>query len=572
MEYLYNSCFAPSQFIQERILKNGKICAVHETPDQMVNRVVGAIYVADQKFTTSKLAEAFADAIGSLMDAGSIVFSTPIMTNAGRPDFRRPLSACTVPPVNLNGDWSNIRKMVDTYHAEAMGTGFNFDIVSDPVEVLLKLNEIAVAGSKSGNEDRPVGNMGICSIDHPQITNFVVAKSLRRSLDWKFNISIDTPEVFWLAAESASNWRLRDGSVISASALLDLIVESAHHCADPGIVFMDRINRDNPIPGAGRYMSIAPCAEVGLVPGETCQFGYLNLGAFVSNKIIDTEALQSATALMTRALDDCLEISLESYQVEESKEVVSLRRKIGIGICGLADMLVKLNIPYDSEEGREISRDVVALINYTSKVVSHELAQVRGSFRAMNLLYGCRHIEEPGYIQQRYGNHPTRWVSESDWHALGSKIQETRQLRHSTTIALPPTGRSGLVINASPGVEPLFSLKDPDGKVRNVVGQFISNDEILQRIFESGKLPDSVSDTTKRVLVTSTDIAAIDHLKMVAALQTVVDESISKTINLRAEATVSEVRDIYESAYRLGLKGMTMYREGLSTSQPVRLK
>jgi ribonucleoside-diphosphate reductase alpha chain len=319
-------------------------------------------------------------------------------------------------------------------------------------------------------------------------------------------------------------------------------------------------------------MSIAPCAEVGLVPGETCQFGYLNLGAFVSNKTIDIEALQSASALMTRALDDCLEISLESYQVEESKKVVGLRRKIGIGICGLADMLVKLNIPYDSEEGREISRDVVALINYTSKVASHELAQVRGSFRAMGLLYGCRHIEEPSYVQQRYGNHPTRWVSEADWYSLGNKIRKTKQLRHSTTIALPPTGRSGLVINASPGVEPLFSFKDPNGEIRGVVRQLIPDNEILQQISESGKIPASVPETTRRVLVTSTDIAAIDHLKMVAALQTVVDESISKTINLRAEATVSEVREIYESAYRLGLKGMTMYREGSSTSQPVRLK
>lgn len=572
MEYLYNSRFAPSQFIQDKILKNGKICAVNETPDQMVNRVVGAVYSADRKFTSNQAAMEFADAIGSLMDSSRIVFSTPIMTNAGRLDFRRPLSACTVPPVNLNGDWSNIRKMVDTYHAEAMGTGFNFDMVNDPVDVLLKLNEIAVTGSKSGNEDRPVGNMGICSIDHPQIANFVVAKSLRRSFDWKFNISVDTPEVFWLAAESASTWRLRDGSSISASALLDLIVESAHHCADPGIVFMDRINRDNPIPGAGRYMSIAPCAEVGLVPGETCQFGYLNLGAFVSNKTIDIEALQSTTVLMTRALDDCLEISLESYQIEESKEVVSLRRKIGIGICGLADMLVKLSIPYDSDEGREIARDVVALINYTSKVASHELAQVRGSFRAMDLLYGCRHIEEPAYVQQRYGNHPTRWVSEADWYSLGNKIRKTRLLRHSTTIALPPTGRSGLVINASPGVEPLFSLKDPDGQVREVVRQLLPDQEILQKISDSGKLPESAPDNLRRVLVTSTDIAAIDHLKMVAALQTVVDESISKTINLRTEATVSEVRGIYESAYRLGLKGMTMYREGSSKSQPVRLK
>jgi len=142
----------------------------------------------------------------------------------------------------------------------------------------------------------------------------------------------------------------------------------------------------------------------------------------------------------------------------------------------------------------------------------------------MDLLYGCRHIEEPSYVQQRYGNHPTRWVSEADWYGLGNKIRKTKQLRHSTTIALPPTGRSGLVINASPGVEPLFSFKDPDGEIREVVRQLILDNEILQQISEPGKMPASVPETTRRVLVASTDIAAIDHLKMVAALQTVVDE------------------------------------------------
>ena len=538
----------------------------------MVTRVVGAIYDSELQFNKSKDAGIFADSIGALMDTGQIVFSTPIMTNAGRTDFRRPLSACTVPPVNLNGDWTKIRKLVDTYHQEAMGTGFNFDMVDDPVEVLLKLNEIAIAGSQSGNEDRPVGNMGICTIDHPRIASFVVAKSLRRNIDWKFNISVDTPELFWIAAASGSQLHLRDGSAISASALLDLIVEAAHHCADPGVVFMDRINRDNPIPGAGRYESVAPCAEVGLVPGETCQFGYINLGAFVSDGALQVDKLCNTTMLLTRALDDCLEISLKAYQVEVSREVVELRRKIGIGVCGLADMLIKLGISYDSETGRSLAKDVVALVNFVSKKASHQLGESRGSFGAMKLLYGCRHAESPSYISQRYSPHPTKWVSASDWYDLGEKIRTTQCLRHSSTIALPTTGRSGLVINASPGVEPLFSLKDLDGSVRNVVRELVKDTRAIEHIALTGTLPNDADSHIKSILVTSTDISAADHLEMVAALQTVVDESISKTINLRTEATVSEVREIYEKAYLLGLKGMTMYREGSSVLQPVKLK
>lgn len=572
MEHFYNSTFSPSSFIQKRILQDGRICANNETPQQMVNRVVGAIYDAELQFSESHDAVLFADSIGALMDSGQIVFSTPIMTNAGRSDFRRPLSACTVPSVNLNGDWTKIRKLVDTYHQEAMGTGFNFDMVDDPVEVLLKLNEIAISGSQSGNEDRPVGNMGICTIDHPRIASFVVAKSLRRSIDWKFNISVDTPELFWMAAASGSQLHLRDGGTISASALLDLIVEAAHHCADPGVVFMDRINRDNPIPGAGRYESVAPCAEVGLVPGETCQFGYINLGAFVSNETLRIDELRNTVMLLTQALDDCLDISLRTYQVEVSREVVALRRKIGIGVCGLADMLIKLGIPYDSEMGRSLAKDIVAFVNFVSKEASHQLGKIRGSFGAMKLRYGCRHTESPSYISQRYSPHPTKWVSASDWYNLGEKIRTTQFLRHSTTIALPPTGRSGLVINASPGVEPLFSLKDPDGKVRNVVCDLVKDAPTIEHIFLNGTLPQNVDHRVKSILVTSTDISATSHLEMVAALQTVVDESISKTINLRAEATVSEVREIYEKAYLLGLKGMTMYREGSSVLQPVKLK
>ena len=142
---------------------------------------------------------------------------------------------------------------------------------------------------------------------------------------------------------------------------------------------MDRINRDNPIPGAGRYESVAPCAEVGLVPGETCQFGYINLGAFVSNGTLQIDELRNTVMLLTQALDDCLEISLKAYQVEVSREVVELRRKIGIGVCGLADMLIKLSIPYDSEAGRSLAKDVVALVNFVSKEASHQLGKSRGS-------------------------------------------------------------------------------------------------------------------------------------------------------------------------------------------------
>jgi ribonucleoside-diphosphate reductase alpha chain len=560
MAYHYESNFSPSEYIKNSVLRSGRICAVGESPQAMVSRVAYALYKAERRYVNEQEAKTFADSIGQLMDASNIVFSTPIMTNAGRHDFVRPLSACTVPPVSLSGSWDQIKTMVDAYHAEAMGTGFSFTDVDDPVETLMHLNDIAVKGVLSGREDRPVGNMGICHISHPKIADFVRAKFAHPDIDWKFNVSVDVPETFWESVLSGDLWRLSNGTKLYSGDLLDLIVSAAHECADPGLVYMDRINRDNPIPGAGAYQSVAPCAEVGLVPGETCQFGYVNLGALVKGGAFDHEKLIEIVVVLTKALDNCLDISQESYQVYESRRIVGLRRKIGIGICGLADMFIRLGIPYGSEPARVLARDIVALINLASKKASHELAVKRGSFEAMSEEYGCEYLDTPTYLERRYGKEETKWVSPDDWAELGARIRTTRCMRNSTTIALPPTGRSALVIDASTGVEPLFSLKSADGSTNKAVQSVLNKDEKGKDLSVSG------------LLLTSTHIAPMDHLLMVASLQTVVDDSISKTINLPAESTVGDVKGIYQASHELGLKGITMYREGTARLQPVKLK
>jgi ribonucleoside-diphosphate reductase alpha chain len=571
MAHVFRSAFSPSEFVASQVLSRGRIVAHDETPAQMVERIVGSLYEVELRYSPQDMAMRFAQRIGELMDGSKIVFSTPIMTNAGRTEFQRPLSACTVPPVSLRGDLSNIKAMVDIYHQEAMGTGFSFDDVTDPTAMLLYLNSVAVEGAASGDEDRPVGNMGVCSIDHPRIVDFIVAKHLRRDMLWKFNVSVNTPEAFWGAVEENSLWTLRDGMTIFAQELFELIVESAHACADPGIIFMDRLNRDNPVPGMGAYSSVAPCAEVGLLPGETCQFGYINLAAFTTGGSIDLESLSEAVELMTRALDDCLDMSISAYQILESKRVMLRRRKIGVGICGLADLLISMGIPYASDEGRKLAQDVVAFINYRSKVASHNLAKERGSFGAMGLLFGCRYNDRLGFLEQKYGHFDTRWVSSGQWLALGEQIRTTRSLRHCSTIALPPTGRSALVIEASTGVEPIFSLVGPDGNVLPIVRETLGDaytSAAEAGILGSGSLDGLVAAEVAMLFRTSTQIAPDDHIGMVAALQQVVDESISKTINLPEDATTDDVARVYRSAYTLGLKGMTMYRDGSSRFQP----
>jgi len=569
----YQSNFSPSNFVREEILVKGRIAATNETPAEMVERVVSALYSADISFCDSVRAKFFAESIGKLMDERKIVFSTPVMTNAGRTEFSRPLSACTVPPLSLRGDLAKVREMVNSYHQEATGTGFNFDEVDDPVSMLLFLNELAVQGAASSKENRPVGNMGICGVDHPRIVEFITSKQTRRNMLWKFNISVNTPESFWLAVQNDERWRLRNGDVVFAKELFQLMAQSAHICADPGIVFMERVNRDNPVPAGGTYHSIAPCAEVGLVPGETCQFGYINIGAFCHEDDTDLDGIKSATELMVRALDDCLEISIAAFSVRASAEVAKQRRKIGVGICGLADALIRLGVPYASDRAREYARDVVAFINYHSKVASHTLAKERGSFGAMTALFGCKYTETPDFLAVKYGNTETRWVPGKSWKQLGESIKKSKLLRNSSTVALPPTGRSALVIEASTGVEPIFALVGPDGATLPIVKEAIGGitQEQEQVIRSGGKIDSFWEPPLRELLRTSTEIGASDHLLMVAALQPVVDESISKTINLPQGATVAEVEQIYMQAYSLNLKGMTMYRDGTSRFQPRKL-
>lgn len=569
----YRSNFSPSAFVKEQILKEGHITAPDETPAEMIERVVSALYAVEASLSDSVQAKMFAESIGKLMDERKIVFSTPVMTNAGRNDFTRPLSACTVPPISLRDDLVKVHEMVNSYHQEGMGTGFNFDEVDDPVSVLLFLNDLAVRGASSGKEDRPVGNMGICSIDHPRIVGFITSKQTRRDMLWKFNISVNTPESFWLAVQNDTLWRLRNGDTVYAKELFHLMSHSAHMCADPGVIFMERVNRDNPVPAGGVYHSIAPCAEVGLVSGETCQFGYINIGAFCRNNGFDLDGIKQATELMVRALDNCLEISIRAFSVHTSAEVVRQRRKIGLGICGLADALIRVGMPYASVNAREFARDVVAFINYHSKIASHNLSKERGSFGAMDALSGCRYTEYPDFLTFKYGSIDTRWVSAEQWRKLGDTIRSSKMLRNSSTIALPPTGRSALVIDASTGVEPIFSLVGFDNAIAPVVRQALGhmNGAQKQTILQGKGVGSWCELPVRELLRTSTEIGTDDHLLMVAALQPVVDESISKTINLPRDATVAEVARIYMQAYSLNLKGMTMYRDGTSRFQPRKL-
>ncbi|MGH3867028.1 MAG: hypothetical protein ACRDQ4_12975 [Pseudonocardiaceae bacterium] len=501
------------------------------------------------------------------MDTARIVFSTPIMTNAGR-YADRPLAACAVPPVNLRGDLALVKTMVDDYHRAGMGTGFNLDGLDDPVGVLRYLNEIAVTGANSGAEDRPVGNMAILSLSDPRAGEFIGCKvgADARKEQWKFNISLHVTDAEMRAAITTAG---RERELLMAAA------EAAHACADPGLLFTDRMNEANPTPEVGEYVSTAPCAEVGLVVGETCQFGYVNLGRFHTGSgtiPIDWDALGDTVGTLVRALDDAIEASLAHYLSALSARVIATKRKIGVGVCGLADLLLTAGLAYDSPDGRQLTQEVLAFINYTSKLASVELAARRGPCPAIHT--GRSRYADPAFLK-RFVSLEVRSVNAGNWEVLAAEIAQTGLLRNSSTIAIPPTGRSAPVIGASTGIEPLFRLTDPHQlghlhPAAHAVLEQAGRSDLLGHVMTHGRLPEDASlpAPIASVLATATQIAPSGHLAMAAAVQACVDEAVSKTVNLPATARAIDVYDTYLSAWRLACKGITVYVDGSRQAQP----
>lgn len=567
----FKSSFRPSS-LAHKILREGRIISSDETPHAMIERVISTLFNVETQFGTATCEiEKLIDEFGAFLDGKYCVMSTPIMTNAGR-YADKPLSACTVPPVNLCGDLWQIKQIVDAFHEDGMGTGFNLNDTKDPVRILRFLNGVAVDGANSGREDRPVGNMATLSIHHPKILEFIDAKADvdKRNEVWKFNISVDATAEFINAVEARGSYTLFDGTLLDARKVMCCVAKNAAVCGDPGFIFIDRLNRDNPTPGVGLYTSTAPCGEVGLMAGESCQFGYINLGKFINGRSsVNYGELERVTRLMVRSLDDALEFSMERYAHPLNKKIMSAKRKIGVGVCGLADAFLQLGFPYDSPQARRMAKDMIAFVNYISKLESHELAKKRGSFTAMNLTIGNRYRDNPGFIEEKYGSLDTSMVTSQMWRELGTRIRGTRLLRNASTVALPPTGRSALVIDASTGIEPLFSLTEHDGGINPFLFNELRERRLLvgdlhEKISQIGQIGnfDQIPEEVKNVYKTALEIDAKGHLLMVGELQQVVDESISKTINMFESATPEDVFDVYLQAYRLGLKGITIFRTG----------
>lgn len=556
-----------------------------ETPEQLFARVAHNIAQAESLYKSAGVENSPAlweERFLSLMQRLEFLPNSPTLMNAGR-DIQQ-LSACFVLPVpdSIEGIFQAIKDTA-IIHQSGGGTGFAFSrlrprgdrvrstmgVASGPVS-FLKVFDAATEAIKQGGARRGA-NMGILAVTHPDIEEFISLKADMRTLT-NFNISVAVTEDFMRAVEADEEYDLvnpRSGKAAGrrrARHIFDLIVANAWRNGDPGIVFMDRISRDNPTPQLGEIEACNPCGEMPLLPYESCNLGSLNLSRFVKAPArargngrkprqyarpagrIDWERLAEVIPDCVRFLDDV--IDMNRYPVEEIDRATKATRKIGLGVMGWHDTLIQLGAPYDSEDALVLGEEVMRFIQEKANEASLKLAEERGTFPAFK----------------------------------GSRYDPDRPYRNATRTTVAPTGTLSIIADASSGIEPVFALaytrqhyldpKDPSRLtvLREVNKDFLRaaeeggfySEELLDHLAAGGDLCEraDVPDWAKRFFVTAHDITPEWHVRMQAAFQRHTDNAVSKTINFPFEATESDVARAYWLAFREGCKGITIYREG----------
>ena len=454
-----------------------------------------------------------------------------------------------------------------------MGTGFNVDDTEDPVAILELLNEFAVAEVSEGLIERPVGNMGILSVEHPKALEFAASKTQSATTDWKFNISLNITREFITAYQRQEPYLSAYGHEIDPQTYLLEIAKHASQTGDPGVVFMHRYENDNKTPQLGQYVSVAPCSEVALLNGEVCHFAYLNLVEFLNNRSqIDYSQLRESIQIATLILDNAIELTIKNSPTPETAWVIKQIRKIGVGVCGFSDLLSAMGVPYHSLEASLIAEDLISFINYESKCASVDLAIQRGPFPAFTDSQTKKDL-----IISQFANKTTRTVTVHQWEQLNLAILKYG-IRNIATLILPPTGRSALLAGVSTSIEPHFRLLlNPSFEKSfiyqcqqaNYQGDIKAQLNIIKNT-GSCRATD-VPECVKQVFLTCLELTPEAHLAITTACMKFTDESISKTINLPNETPSEEVARIYMQAYEAGLKGISVYVNGCRKSQPKKL-
>jgi ribonucleoside-diphosphate reductase alpha chain len=551
-----------------------------ESPEELFWRVATVVAEADRRYGASDGAvETVAEEFYRLMTERRFEPNSPTLMNAGRPLGQ--LSACFVLPVSdalsngHDGIYDTLKAMA-LIHQSGGGTGFSFSrlrpkgsmvrsttgVASGPVS-FMKLYDASTEAVKQGGTRRGA-NMGIVRVDHPDILEFITCKEDLTQIT-NFNISVAVTDAFMRAVKERTDYALIDPhnrkevGRLDANAVWDRMIEGAWRTGEPGVFFIDEANRYNPVPSLGSYEATNPCGEQPLLAYDVCNLGSINVGYYVRDGRMDWDAFKRDIHLSTHFLDNIIDVN--KYPLVEIDTLAKRIRRIGLGVMGFADALVRLGIPYDSEEGVEFGRTVMEFVDAEAKRESERLAVERGPFA--------------DWARSVWGPEETAAKD-----ARGLRIRPMKMLRNCNVTTVAPTGTISIIASCSSGLEPLFAvafMRNQAGALMPDVNEdFVAiakregwySDDLMERIAKQGtiKFPE-VPAKWQRVFVTANEIAPEWHIRMQAAFQRHCDSAISKTTNFGHTATVEDVRTIYELAFELRCKGVTVYRDGSRDNQ-----
>ncbi|MCR4338883.1 MAG: vitamin B12-dependent ribonucleotide reductase [Gemmatimonadaceae bacterium] len=566
--------------IEKRYLIKDAAGKPTERPEDMFWRVSTTVAEADRRYGASEGAvSALAEEFYGLVTRRRFVPNSPTLMNAGRPLGQ--LSACFVLPVEdalsngQNGIYDTLRSMA-LIHQSGGGTGFSFSklrgsgsmvrsttgVASGPVS-FMKLYDASTDAVKQGGTRRGA-NMGILRVDHPDILQFIDCKEDLTQIT-NFNISVAVTDRFMDAVKAGTEYDLVDpasGDVVNrlaARMVWDKMIEGAWRTGEPGCFFIDEANRYNPVPHVGPYEATNPCGEQPLLPYDVCNLGSINVGYYVRDGKMDWDAMRSDIHLSVHFLDNIIDVN--KYPLPEIDALSKRIRRIGFGVMGFADALVRLGIAYNTEEGIEFGRKLQEFVDVESKRESERLANDRGPF--------------PEWARSIWGPDETCARDER-----GGRIRPIQLLRNCNVNTIAPTGTISIIAGCSSGIEPLFAV----AFMRNQAGAMMPDvnedflaiakregwyaDALMEKIAKEGHIHfDEVPEKWQSVFVTAHDITPEWHVRMQAAFQEHCDSAISKTTNFPHVATPADVRAIYELAYELKCKGVTVYRDGSRDNQ-----
>jgi len=560
-----------TKVLERRYFRKDEKGNILETPSDMFRRVAKNIAQADlfydKKADIKKTENEFYFAMSNL----EFLPNSPTLMNAGR-DLQQ-LSACFVLPIedSMEGIFETL-KSAALIHKSGGGTGFSFSrlrsknssvkttggVASGPVS-FMKVYDASTQAVKQGGTRRGA-NMGILRVDHPDILEFIQCKENDKEIS-NFNISVGLTENFMKKMENDEEYDLIDPRTkqvvdkLKAKDIFDLIVKMAWKNGEPGIVFLDRLNIDNPTPSIGAIESTNPCGEQPLLPYESCNLGSINLSKMVDeeNESVDWEKLSHVTKVAVHFLDNV--IDMNKYPLKQIDEMTKSNRKIGLGVMGFADLLIKLNVSYDSQEAVKKAKNIMKFILKEAEKASCELAEKRGAF--------------PNFEKSIY-NTPT-----------GSR------LRNATLTTIAPTGTLSIIAGCSSGIEPLFAISyvrtvmDKDALPEtNPYFETVAKEkgfytvELMKLIAQKGSIQEipEIPEDIRSVFVTSHDTSPEWHIRMQAAFQEYTNNAVSKTVNFCNSAKEEDVRKVYTLACKLGCKGVTIYRDGSRDEQVLTLK